>query len=255
VAGGGTRRVLLMRLWLVLGLLLAGMSAARAADPDALWKIVHGRCVPDQQANGDPKPCEMVSLQAGEARGYAILKDIRGETQFLLIPTARIEGIESPAVLAPDAPDYFRLAWAARDRVFSRVGHSLPDSAVSLAINSRFGRTQEQLHIHIDCIRADVRDALAAHAGELGGRWAVFPTLLAGRSYRAMLFTDAARATPFALLAASLADPTTEMARHTLVLTAVDGGFVLLDDAADAATGDRGSGEELQDHSCSLARQ
>src|ERR1700744_3058357 len=44
----------------------AALHAAHAADPDALWKIVHGRCVPDQQANGKPAPCVSVSLQGGE---------------------------------------------------------------------------------------------------------------------------------------------------------------------------------------------
>ena len=32
-------------------------------------------------------------------------------------------------------------------------------------------------------------------------------------------------------------------------------GFVLLDDHADLAAGDRGSGEELQDHSCAVAKR
>jgi CDP-diacylglycerol pyrophosphatase len=47
------------------------------------------------------------------------------------------------------------------------------------------------------------------------------------------------------------------MGRHTLVLVGASFapdqlGFVLLDDAAEPATGDRGSGESLQDHDCAL---
>ena len=71
-------------------------SAAQAADPDALWKITHGKCVPHTTAGEGPAPCSLVDL----AGGYAVLKDIRGATQFLLIPTARITGIESPEILA-----------------------------------------------------------------------------------------------------------------------------------------------------------
>jgi len=88
--------------------LLAGR--AQAADPDALWKIVHGKCVPHVAAGEGPAPCGLVDL----AGGYAVLKDIRGATQFLLIPTARITGIESPEILAPDAPNYWQEAWEAR---------------------------------------------------------------------------------------------------------------------------------------------
>ena len=45
-----------------------------AADPDALWNIVHGRCVPNAERGAGPAPCSLVDL----AGGYAVLKDIRG---------------------------------------------------------------------------------------------------------------------------------------------------------------------------------
>jgi CDP-diacylglycerol pyrophosphatase len=49
------------------------------------------------------------------------------------------------------------------------------------------------------------------------------------------------------------------MGEHTLVLAGASfapdqPGFVLLDDRADPATGDRGTGESLLDHDCALAR-
>ncbi|VTM60215.1 CDP-diacylglycerol pyrophosphatase [Klebsiella pneumoniae] len=34
-----------------------------------------------------------------------------------------------------------------------RHGAPVPDNAVSLAINSRSGRTQNHFHIHISCLR------------------------------------------------------------------------------------------------------
>ena len=85
-------------------------AASSAADANALWHIVSEQCVPDQKQNHSPKPCEQVDL----AGGYAVLKDLVGNTQYLLIPTARISGIESPAVLAPNAPNYWADAWHAR---------------------------------------------------------------------------------------------------------------------------------------------
>jgi len=52
-----------------------------AADPDALAKIVDRNCVPYQKANGKPDPCAAVDLNGH----YAILKDLVGASQFLLV--------------------------------------------------------------------------------------------------------------------------------------------------------------------------
>ena len=244
------RRCLLLAcalIWAIAG------SACHRDDPDALWKIVHQRCVPDQQQHGEPAPCALVDLAAGEGRGYAVLKDRNGPNQYLLIPTAQVSGIESAAVLAADAPPYFAEAWRARSFVEHAAQHPLPREALGLAINSRYGRSQNQLHIHIDCLKSEVRDALHAHLGEVGAHWALLDVPLAGRRYRAMRISEAAfdQANPFALLADS-----TGMARHTLVVAGATfedqtPGFILLDDSADLWRLDRGHGEDLQSHSCS----
>ncbi len=57
---------------------------------------------------------------------------------------------------------------------------------MSLAINSAVGRTQDQLHIHIDCVRPDVRDTLAANLDRISDTWGPFPLPLAGNMYRAI---------------------------------------------------------------------
>ena len=80
-------------------------AAAQASNPNVLWQIVHGQCVPDQQQHRDPKPCAEVNL----AGGFAILKDISGATQYLLIPMSEIGGIEDPSLLAPLARNYFAM--------------------------------------------------------------------------------------------------------------------------------------------------
>lgn len=240
---------------LLAGLVLS-VAAPRlcAADPSALWRIVHDRCVPDQTQHHDPAPCTAVDL----AGGYVVLKDIVGNTQFLLLPTARISGIEAPAILAPDAPNYFADAWAARHDVDQRAGHALPREDFALAINSIYGRTQNQLHIHIDCIRPEVRAALARHAAAIGANWAPFPVPLAGQRYRARRITGASLGptNPFRLLAATVRPA--DMGLHTLVLAGAtfhgQPGFVLLDGRADLAAGNRGSGEALEDHACAVAR-
>ena len=224
-----------------------------ATDPDILWKIVHGKCVVDETKFGHAAPCAVVDLP----KGYAILKDIVGETQYLLIPTTRISGIESPAVLAPDAPNYFAEAWSQTSLVEERLGKNLPRQDLSLAINAISGRTQDQLHIHIDCIRADVRDALARHAAAIAPSWGPFPEALAGKPYRAMRIDGETlgQSNPFTLLADGEPGAHADMGAHTLVLagaTFADGkpGFILLDGLADLAKGSVGNGEALQDHAC-----
>lgn len=236
----------------------AAAGGCRGRDHDVLWKIVHGGCVPDQQQHASPAPCVLVELDGAESRGYAVLKDINGPYQYLLIPTAPVSGIESPAVLAADAPHYFAAAWEARRYVEQGYGHPLPREALSLAINSRYGRSQNQLHIHIDCLHSQVREALRAQLPRIGRDWSRLEVPLAGHYYRALRLSQAQfeQGNPFALLAVSSGGDAGEMARHTLVAagaTFEDGtpGFILLDDRAELWSLNRGHGEELQSHSCS----
>ncbi len=255
---------------LVAALLLAAACAgapARAADPDALWEIVHGRCVPDQRAHRLPAPCVAVDLHGGEAAGTAVLKDRRGASQYLLMPTARITGIESPLLLAPGGANYFAAAWQAAPLVGERLHRTLPRQDLALAVNAVTGRSQDQLHIHVDCIRPDVRAALDRAEPGIDGQWRALPQALAGHRYRAVRLSGPALgdADPFRILAASLPDPAAEMGGHTLVLVGdVHDGrpdFVLLDGQASLLARmlwshvriGSGSGEELEDHDCRIA--
>lgn len=222
-----------------------------------LWRIAHGQCVPHEAQFGVPLPCAAVNREGG----YAILKDIKGATQFLLIPTARVTGIEDPAILAPNAPNYWQPAWDATNLVQAAANRALPREDLSLAINSIHGRSQNQLHIHIDCIRVDVRDALRQHAAEIGDAWAPLPVPLSGHPYQAMRVETLAQpgATPFQLLADRLPGARGDMGDETLIAVGAtfsggEPGFYLLAGRADLATGNRGEAEELQDHSCAVAQ-
>jgi CDP-diacylglycerol pyrophosphatase len=248
---------------LALAAVLVALSTMRgiAADPDALWKIVHDRCVPNEAKTGQPAPCTVLDLQGGEGRGYAVLKDLVGVAQFLLIPTTPLGGIESPELLAPTAPNYWEAAWRARRYVDERLQRTLPRDAVGLAINSAHGRTQAQFHIHVDCLHQDVRDFLRAHEAEIGPSWSAPRFRLAGHPYRALRIDggELRGADPFKLLAGSVAEARADMGGETLVLTGAvfaDGreGFYLLADRVDPAAGDRASGEELLDHDCAVAK-
>ena len=201
-------------------------------------------------AVGNPAPCIEVGSDA------AVLKDRVGATQILLIPTARITGIEDPRLLQPGVPNYFASAWAARRFVEQRAGHPLPRDAFALAINPPGARSQNQLHIHIDCIQPAVRETLRSQA--LGPAWTMLDAKLAGQRYRAIRLngTDLTQ-DPFALLAETSPGGRTAMARTTLVLTgtgdpARGDGFVLL--AGELGVDGGGHGEDLEDHGCAIAR-
>lgn len=242
--------------------LLAGCGGVRPAPPGphhpnglALWRIVHDLCVPDQAARGRPAPCALVSDSG--ANGFAVLKDRNGASQYLLIPTARITGVEDPALLAPGAANYFADAWAERGLVAQRLGRPLASTEISIAVNSVYGRSQDQLHLHIDCLDRTVGTALQARAIPHDGRWSTVH--LKGRDYRVRwLDADALQAQdPFRLVAQQVGGARQDMAAVTIALTGAalaDGrqGFYLLVDLADPARGDVGSAEELQDHDCRL---
>jgi CDP-diacylglycerol pyrophosphatase len=263
----GSKRDSSRRTWplrLIAGMIGAGLAVAYShsalADRNALWTIVHDKCVPNQESRQDPAPCEAVDLDGGERQGYAILKDRNGATQFLLIPTRRISGVESSEALAADIPNYWQAAWQARRFVEARAKRPLAWDMIGLAINSAASRSQDQLHIHIDCVHPDVRSTLMQHSAEIGPNWADLSFDLRGKLYSARRLgaAELAAQDPFKLLADNLPDATRDMARETLAVVGVlfadeQKGFVLLADRADPAQGTLAHSEDLLDHSCAVA--
>jgi CDP-diacylglycerol pyrophosphatase len=242
-------------LWLV---------AANAAQGDlprnALWAVVHNLCVPGQSQLHDPMPCLQVDLNGGIESGFAVLRDPREGIQFLLIPTTQIPGIESPIVRGPNATNYFANAWEVRTHIGDALHLTLPRDDIGLAINSVVSRSQDQLHIHFSCIRADVRESLHEHEGNIGNQWAPFNVSLVGHSYIAMWVSGEHLSphNPFRLLAEGLPDAMRDMGNRTLVvigLTRTDGtkGFVILSDHVNKESGDLANGEELLDNACNIA--
>ena len=234
------------------------VEAPARADPNALWRIVHGECVPHDEAGEGPSPCETVDLSQGEDEGVAILKDIRGVAQMLAIPTRRISGIEDPEMLKPDAPKVFDAAWKAKGLVEARLTHALPREAVAIAINSEWARSQNQFHLHVDCVAKNVADALADYRSALDKTWRPMTVPLNGRVYfaRRLDSADFGDAEPLKLLAEGLEGAKAHMDIMSLAAVGAtfDGkpGFVLLADRFSPEGG--GHAEDLQDHNCAIAR-
>ena len=185
----------------------------------------------------------MPSLQCHPEHGDAVLKDRCGATHFLLMPMARRTGVESPELLRDDEPDYFGDAWAARDRVIAASGRSdVRVDELGLAINSRWGRSQDQLHIHIDFVRAEVRDAIA----QWRRQGASAPSLsLFGHTYRIIHVAALREPSPFQR-AAGAADTLQQREMNTIaVIGDSTSGFTVLFGRADPNGPDRGHAEEI----------
>jgi CDP-diacylglycerol pyrophosphatase len=188
----------------------------------------------------------------------AILKDRVGVAQMLAIPTRRITGIEDPQMLAHNAPKVFAAAWSAKTLVEARLGRSLPREAVGLAINSKWARSQDQLHVHVDCIAIPAMKALAEYASAFDGQWRAMTVPLQGRVYfaRRVDSADLADVRPLQLLAAGVEGAKANMGAYSLAAVgeAFDGkpGFVLLADQFSLEGG--GHAEDLEDHDCEVAK-
>jgi CDP-diacylglycerol pyrophosphatase len=110
--------------------------------------------------------------------GYVLFKDRNGPLQYLLMPTYRINGTESPLLLDPHTPNFFWQAWQSHIMSEQR-GSDVPDSAISLTINSRSGRTQNHFHIHISCLRQMCARSWM-RIGAISSRWLPLPGGLKG---------------------------------------------------------------------------
>jgi CDP-diacylglycerol pyrophosphatase len=221
---------------------LAANSCA-AADRDALRRIVQEECLVHWAQQHSPVPCERI----GE--GFAVLADRKGGAHFLLIPTRTMSGIESPEVLEPGAPNYFEAAWQARDQLAAKIGHDVPRGAVGLALNPKHSRSQDQLHIHIECLRADVAASLQAASAHLTSAWSAVS--IAGWHYDALrVMGEELGANPFHLLADRAPQAKAALEDYTIIVAGMQfmegAGFVVL-----AGTGL--AGELLLDSSCAAA--
>ncbi len=248
----GRKRVLIVAT--VILILTAGWASVAMNfhhNSNALWNIVSQECIPNQQQNNDPTPCRQVDIR----NGYVVLKDRDGPLQFLLLPTEKISGIESPELLNPSTPNFFAEAWRSRHFMEERRGSPVDDSAVALSINSQRGRTQNQLHIHISCLRPDIRQRLDSLDASLTNRWQL--EQLGEHQYQVKIITrdEFKRTSPFIRIANELPDARDEMGKYGVAVAAMPNGRrALMVIKRNLLLLNQGSAEELQDHSCKILK-
>jgi CDP-diacylglycerol pyrophosphatase len=234
-------------------LLAAGLSspAAHGADRHALQEIVQEHCVIDWISRHDPAPCVQVVLPdpGHEDSGYAVLSDRKGGAHFLLIPTRSIPGIESPVLSEPRAPNYFAFAWDARSRLADVIGHAVPRGAVGLAVNPANARSQDQLHIHVECLSPPVVRAIDEASDRLGAGWTALRIDGARFEARRLMGASLER-NPFEILAQDIPDDRRAPGDYGLLVAGKQfhegPGFVLV-------AGTERAAELLLDSSCAAA--
>jgi CDP-diacylglycerol pyrophosphatase len=211
-----------------------------APRPNSLWSLARC-CSADLHSNPGCRAYD-------KADQYILLKDNSPKklAAYLIIPTVKLTGIEDPKIFAAPFADLWADAWR-QARVF--VKKRAVDTA--LAINSVFGRTQNQLHLHIACVKPAVAKALADNDAKIGADpERPFALTLAENRYRVVRTASLSGvASPFELVRA-MPDGRSDMADQSIAVVGSQkpGSFYVLDTWAEGAN--RGAAEELLDQYC-----
>jgi CDP-diacylglycerol pyrophosphatase len=228
------------------------LDLAPNAGRDAYRQIVQDQCVTNWTQHHNPYPCEKVFLAEAEtdSTGYALLADPDGGAHYLLIPTQTMTSTENGELLDPNLPNYFADAWDGRYLLSNFIGHAVPRIDVGLVVTTPASRTQNQFHIHIECLRQDVVGALSATADKVTDVWS--PVTVAGFPFQALRLPvqGLEGSNPFELVAKLSPDARHHVGSYTIVVAGVQyrsgPGFIVL-------TGTGPSGDLLLDSGCMVA--
>ncbi|MEW5494407.1 CDP-diacylglycerol diphosphatase [Enterobacter cloacae] len=222
-------------------------------DTNALWKIVNEQCVPNQEQNNDPTPCLKVDL----SDRYVLFKDSKGPVHDLVMPTYKVSGIESPELQLDGTPPFFAFAWSERKHLDTEAGRPLPDSTVSLAVNSKYGRSQDQLHIHVSCLKDNVSAVLESEGANISNEWKPIQQKIEGHEYiaRKLNGTDLEKEDPIKLLNDYVKNINDKIGNYGLAVSFLrDGSVVALATRFDLLSLNLGSAGEIQDYSCQMQK-
>jgi CDP-diacylglycerol pyrophosphatase len=216
-------------------------ACAVARSPNTLWSLA--RC------------CAKDLLSDRNCRAYSkiddfiILKDndpAKPEA-YLIIPTTKVTGIEDRKIFLPPVADFWAYGWQQ-----AQIYLKKPAADTALAINSEYGRSQQQLHIHISCVRRDVAQALAENDGEIGADPAKPVEIPLGPQthiYRVIRVPSLMAESPFAL-AAAMPGARADMAAQSIAVigSRTAGVYYVLETYHQGAN--PGAAEELLDQTC-----
>ncbi|KAA8732111.1 CDP-diacylglycerol diphosphatase [Acinetobacter qingfengensis] len=216
-----------------------------------LWDIVSQRCgtVLDRK-----KDCLV------HQPDYVVLRDINGPVQTLIIPTTKITGIEDQQLLSASAKNYFAIAWQYRQILDQQNQIPISSQYLSFSVNSPYGRTQDQLHIHASCLRPDVYQTIQDHRESIKiGQWQQLPEKIFGHTYLAqkMPFEQIMTKDPFKVLSTHVMQQANDsMAHYGIAMVSIDQkNVILLATRENQTENNLGSIEEIQDTHCKITRK
>ena len=252
--------MLRLLLALLVGVFLFVPRLGAGMERSVLWHVVQA-CIVDHNLTGSSFPCLDVETDGGLEKGYAVVRAPFDKSHTIVTPTVPTIGIEAERLRGANAPNYFADAWLARRFAVEGLVRAPDRGDLALAVNSRLGRSQDQLHIHVDCIRPTVKRALQQTAAILPGRWTRISVLPQAPRYwaTALSSADLEGINVFDLVARGLHIEPKAMHETTIVVVGagnVDGkpGFVILARQRIRHSTDEAHGEALMDHSCPAFR-
>lgn len=250
-----------MRAFLLLLAAFAGLGlpvVTSAAQRDLLWRVVQ-TCVLNHRLTGLAFPCLDVDEEGGASRGHAVLRALGDQSHLILTPITRTSGVEAASLRGANATNYFADAWTARDFLARGLARKPAHGDMGLAVNSRPGRSQDQLHIHIACIQPEVKRALNAAQAQIKTHpWAKVKVLPFARPYivRYVPGDDLKAVNPFDEVANALKLEDQEgLADVTIVVAgAQPSGFYVMARRKAPRIFDQPHGEALLDPDCASFR-
>jgi CDP-diacylglycerol pyrophosphatase len=238
-------------------------SAHAASEPkllsDSLFHVVQV-CKQTELLTHNPFPCLHVELGNGSEPGFAVVPT-PGAASVLMVPIRKLSGIESPELLSSDHPNWWEVAWAARDFLIERTQGRVSRNDIALAVNSREARSQDQLHIHVACVNSNRFKEIRPFERSITSTWSTFPIRLASENWLAMRVEEEdLESNPFVLLAKLDAASRGLMGEWGIAVIAwefADGseGFLIFATRRNEALAEQGSGVALLDPGCSIATE
>ncbi len=223
---------------------------------DLLWHEVQ-KCSTNQQKLHNPEPCVYVDID----NKYVVANGSK-PVDYLLLPTDKISGIEAPQISRLNSRNYWQYAWnkaTDKDYIRSKAPQVKSPEQIGLAINSPQARHQDQLHIHISCVKKTVSDELdkAEKNREITDRFQSQNYVnLESKNYSVRLLNNDSLSNsnnPFLLVKEFVGEK--KMGEQSIaVVGRKQGGFYILKAASDAQNGYKAVAEKLLDEDCSTQK-
>ncbi|MFP3028771.1 MAG: CDP-diacylglycerol diphosphatase [Arsenophonus sp.] len=246
---------LLLKIFFALLLSIIVYFAYIKINSDKLWKIINQECIPNFKNGNLQTSCIKVDQQ----HRYVIYKDINGPLHNLLLPLDKISGIESPILQQKNTKNYFTLAWQNRELLVKSASNPINEQFLSLAINSKYGRTQDQLHIHLACLKPEIYQIIKKNEHTITSNWRPLPLKdrINNHEYLAIKIStsDINKISPFNYLEKYTVEHDDNIAYYGLAMmpSAQQNKFILLTTRLKLQDFNLGSVGLIQDYLCKLS--